>query len=153
MRNVCTILLMLCGLSLFASGNVYAEPDATGSPGLGRLFLTPEWRAVLERQRQLNVQSTGTLEGDSIRLDGIVVRSSGKSTVWMNGQPQTESSGGIGVTTRLSRRDTARAILTTADGQPIELKVGATFDQTTGEKHGGLTDGEIRIHRHATRRQ
>lgn len=133
---------------LFASGLLAQSIPAVADPvPLGRLFLTPEWRAALERQRRLNIQETRTIEGDTLRLDGVVVRSSGKSTVWINNQPQTESASISGVTTRTSRRRPDRATVAGATEAPVDLKVGATLNQATREASGGLTGGEIRIRR------
>ncbi|WP_126446920.1 hypothetical protein [Sulfuricystis multivorans] len=95
----------------------------------------------------MNIQQTRRLEGDRVRLDGLVVRSSGKSTVWINGQPQTEGAYETGVTTKVSRQHPSRATLSTGATPSVELKVGVTFDQSTGEKAGGLAAGEIRVHR------
>lgn len=138
-------LIMIAG-SLFLQGaSCHAEPAAATEPALGRLFLTPEWRGALERQRQLNIQQTRSLAGDTVRLDGIVVRSSGKSTVWVNNRPQTESSRDSGVTAATSRRQPGRAAVSTGAEPPVDLKVGVTLNQATGEKSGGLASGEIRV--------
>ena len=63
---------------------------AADSAPLGRLFFTPERRAALERQRTPNLQEAQTLQGNSMSLDGVVYRSGGKSTVWINQKAQTE---------------------------------------------------------------
>jgi hypothetical protein len=140
------IALALIAGSLLLQGNVCrAEPSAGTEPALGRLFLTPEWRGALERQRQLNIQQTRSIEGDTVRLDGVVVRSSGKSTVWINNRPQIESARDSGVTAATSRRQPGRATVSTGAEPPVDLKVGATLNQATGEKSGGLTSGEIRV--------
>jgi hypothetical protein len=138
------VLLFTSGLILL--GNLCrAEPAAPVEPQLGRLFLTPEWRTALERQRQLNIQQTRNLEGDTVRLDGVVVRSTGKSTVWINNQPQTEHSRDSGVTAAPSRRQPGRVAVSAGGTAPIDLKVGTTLNQVTGEKSGGLAGGEIRV--------
>jgi len=139
-----TLSLIACGLLLQGS-LAHAEPAAQSGEQLGRLFLTPEWRGALERQRQLNIQQTRNLEGDTVRIDGIVVRSSGKSTVWINNQPQTESARDSGVTAATSLRQPGRAAVSTGSEPPVDLKVGVTLNQATGEKSGGLASGEIRV--------
>lgn len=137
------ITIALLAGSLFLTGNsARAEP---AEPQLGRLFLTPEWRTALERQRQLNIQQARSLEGDTVRLDGVVVRSSGKSTVWINNQPQTESSRDAGVAAAPSQRQPGRVAVSAGGTAPIDLKVGTTLNQVTGEKSGGLAGGEIRV--------
>ncbi len=74
LRTSLPLLLALLALT----GSAAAQNGANGSATLGRLFFTPEKRATLERQRQLNIQETQTLEGASMSLDGVIVRSSGR---------------------------------------------------------------------------
>ncbi|MDX9994316.1 MAG: hypothetical protein RBS28_03255 [Rhodocyclaceae bacterium] len=124
-----------------------ASSAAAQTPPLGRLFLTPDARAHLERQRQLDIKETRNLEGGTMRLDGVVVRSSGKSTVWVNNQPQNERENTTGVTAATSTRQPGRARLTTGDEAPADLKVGVTLNRATRETEGGLAGGEIRIKR------
>lgn len=140
-------------LILALSAGVLATCTAAQETGtqLGRLFLTPEWRAQLERQRQLNLQEARTLEGGTMRLDGMVVRSSGKSTVWINNRPQTESTHDAGVTVVPSPRQPGRALLTPGGESPADLKVGQTINRATRETAGGLAAGEIRVNRSAPR--
>lgn len=138
---------LTAGCLLAAGVTAAAEP----APPLGRLFLTPEWRAALERQRQLNIQESRNLEGDAVRLDGVVVRSSGKSTVWINNRPQTENARDAGVLATPSRQRPDRASVATGMEPPADLKVGATLNQATRETSGGLTGGEIRVRRPAPR--
>lgn len=141
-------------LALFAGGLLLQGMacHAAENPPLGRLFMTPEWRTNLERKRQLNIQETRSLEGGAVRLDGIVVRSSGKSTVWVNNRPQTESDADTGVSASLARQRPDRATLTTGAEPPADLKVGVTLNRATRETSGGLADGEIRIQRAAPRK-
>lgn len=120
---------------------------ADAAPALGRLFLTPELRATLERQRQLNIHETRSIEGGAMRLDGVVLRSSGKSTVWINHQPQTENSANTGVSAALARQRPEGATLTTGSDTPADLKVGVTINRATRETSGGLAAGEIRVDR------
>ncbi len=124
-----------------------ANSAAAQTPPLGRLFLTPDVRAYLERQRQLDIKETRNLEGGTMRLDGVVVRSSGKSTVWVNSQPQNERENTTGVIADISTRQPGRARLTTGDEAPADIKVGVTLNRSTRETAGGLAGGEIRIKR------
>ncbi|MEW6165328.1 MAG: hypothetical protein AB1642_09730 [Pseudomonadota bacterium] len=133
----------LCALILI--GAATAVRAAEPVPQLGRLFLTPDWRATLERQRQLNIQETRSLEGASVRLDGVVVRSSGKTTVWVNNQPQNENAGNTGVAAATSMRQPGQATLVTGTEAPADLKVGVTLNRSTRETADGLAGGEIRV--------
>jgi hypothetical protein len=127
-----------------------AAATAENQPApLGRLFMTPEWRANLDRQRQLDIKETRNLEGGTMRLDGIVTRSSGKSTVWVNNRPQSESERDTGVAAAVTARQPGKATLTAGAEQPADLKVGVTLNRATRETEGGLAGGEIRINRAA----
>ena len=145
MNSARTLLPLLLGSLLLPGSACLAEPSGSTGASLGRLFLPPEWRATLERQRQLNIQQARSLEGDTVRLDGVVVRSSGKSTVWINNRPQNEGTRDSGVTAVTSRRQPGRATVATGVEAPVDLKVGVTLNQATQEKSGGLASGEIRV--------
>jgi hypothetical protein len=121
-----------------------ASAPAAGEP-LGRLFLTPERRVALERQRQLNIQAAQTLEGSSVTLDGVVVRSSGRNTVWVNQHPQTEHALGTGVTTSIAPGNPARAIVAPGDETPASLKVGESINRATREKTDNLGGGRVSV--------
>lgn len=142
------LLLVLGGLLLQAGPGSAAD----GTPALGRLFLTPAQREGLERNRQYNIRETRSIEGGSMRLDGVVQRSSGKATVWINNQPQPENAADTGVTAALTRRRPDRATLTTGTDTPAELKVGETINRATRETTSGLAAGEIRVERAAARK-
>ncbi len=132
--------LLLLGLTLLAGGPLHAEP-------LGRLFLTPERRAMLERQRQQNIQTARTLEGSVMSLDGIVTRSSGKTTVWINQQAQHENMAGTGVTAVVATRTPGRAVLTPTDEAPAPLRVGEAINRGTQERADGLKGGRVTVNR------
>lgn len=129
-----TLLLVVIG-TVWGSF-AWAEP-------LGKLFLTPERRAALERQRQLNIQETRTLEGSSVSLDGIVTRSSGKTTVWVNRVPQNENASGTGVTATVSPKNPGEAVLTPGEEPSASLKVGESINRGTRERASRLGDGKV----------
>ena len=132
---------MLPGLLSLA---MLAPACAADAPDLGRLFFTPERRATLERQRTLNVQEAQSLQGTSMSLDGVVYRSSGKATVWVNNQAQTESeSARTGVTATISPRTPGSALLVPGQEAPAELKVGETINRATGERNTRLGSGAV----------
>ena len=138
MRNAARLLLV--GVALLGGGQVQAEP-------LGRLFLTPERRATLERQRQFNIQTAQTLEGSVMSLDGVVTRSSGKTTVWVNQRPQHENTVGTGVTAAVATKTPGRAVLTPTDETPAPLRVGEAINRGTREKADGLGGGRVTVSR------
>jgi len=116
----------------------HAEP-------LGKLFFTPERRAALERQRQLNIQETRAPEEAAVRLDGIVTRSSGRNTVWINGRPQNEGAAGNGVTAAVTQKDPAHAVVTPGDDPAASLKVGESINRATRERADVLGGGKIAV--------
>src|SRR3954469_24034695 len=57
---------------------------------IGRLFFTPEQRASLDARRKARVPdkpaAAAVAASPTLRLDGYVKRSDGRSTVWVNGE-------------------------------------------------------------------
>lgn len=119
-------------------------PPAQAEEKLGRLFLTPERRAMLEQQRQFNLQEQKTLEGATIRLDGVIVRSTGKKTIWINGQAQHDNSS-LGVETRVAPNDPGQARLTEGNEHQTSLRVGQKINRATQEINDGLGGGRLEV--------
>lgn len=94
-RNVIRLPLLL--LSLGFGGSSLAAPPTDP----GRLFYTPAQRAQLEAARTRNVtqvkQATPATPPPPLRFDGMVIRSDGKGTSWVNGQPQVGAPGVAGL--------------------------------------------------------
>lgn len=143
MRRIALILPLLA--ALLATATARAEP-------LGRLFFTPERRAALERQRDLNIQETQPIQSPTVSLDGVVTRSSGRTTVWLNGRPQNEDAKGSGVRVSVSPKDPDRAIVIPDDDGPASLKVGQSIDRATGEKSDVIDGGTVSVNRSAASR-
>ena len=80
---VCALLLGACPLPL-------------GAQQIGRLFHSPAERSALDSLRKAKPppRKTGAqvaAEPQSARLDGYVMRSDGKSTLWVNGSAVTKT--------------------------------------------------------------
>jgi hypothetical protein len=134
----------ICVVSGLISATMLAPAFAANVSELGRLFFTPERRATLERQRTSNVQEAQSLQGINMSLDGIVYRSSGKTTVWINHQDQTEGqSGRTGVSAVVSPRTPGSALLAPGEDAPAELKVGESINRATGQRNTRLGGGSI----------
>lgn len=88
---------------------------------LGRLFFTPEQRAALDRQRQSGDGGMPVEEAASVRLDGVMKSSSGRSASWRNGQAVA--------------------------GKEPGLKVGETIDAASGARTDVVAAGAVRIDR------
>lgn len=109
-----------------------------GEP-IGRLFFTPEERANLDRAR-LTDGVTGQPGGapaqqsESLTLNGIVKRSSGKTTVWINKSAQNET--GLLPDSKKQVRQSRQAdfpVLVQKTGKTVTLKVGQTLNIDSGE--------------------
>lgn len=109
------IILGLLAATSLPGANANAEP--TPSQGLGRLFITPQKRAVLEQLRLRNALITPDQRVDSFLLNGIVRRSQGPSTVWVNGISFHQRYPVAALGTRSAR-------IFAGDGRTIELNVG-----------------------------
>lgn len=105
----------------------------------GRLFYTPGQRAMLDAARQQNVridlgageeqEPTGPQE---VTVNGVIRRSDGKSTVWVNNRMVGETGGAPGVEVR-PRRDASGVTLSIPQtSRSVDLKVGQTIDVNTG---------------------
>lgn len=109
--------LMLCVLAVAAQAQ-----------SMGRLFHTPEQRALLDTARKttpMNVEGEAETENaPNLTLRGIVTRSDGKRSVWMNNHLEhgATSSGA-------QERNQTQVQL---PGGSVKLKVGQRIDPSTG---------------------
>lgn len=142
--NKALIALLLAAAAL--------PPAAGAEEALGRLFFTPERRQSLERQRKLNTQDAMPANEDpTLTINGIVTRSSGKRTSWVNGVPQNENAppGGTAVVPR--QKDPGKVVVQASDLPPANARVGETVNRNTGEAGDLLNDGRIVVKRPAAR--
>jgi hypothetical protein len=109
-------------LILAAAGAPAAEP-------LGRVFFTPEQRATLEALRLAPASATTTT--DRIKVNGIIQRSGGPTTVWINGVPQAVSPAAVTPAGK-SGSPTVNVAVPGRD-EHIQLKVGQSVDISGGE--------------------
>ena len=115
-------ILFSCVLS-FA---VQAEPSAEQ---MGRLFHTPEQRALLDNARKTTPMNVGgeveTPNTPTFTLKGIVTRSDGKRTVWMNNHLEHSV-----MQKGVQERNQTQVQL---PGGDVKLKVGQRIDPATGQ--------------------
>ena len=81
-----------------------------------------------------------------LRLNGVVLRSQGPSTLWINGQPQGEGAAPAAGWRIDALRRADAVTLRRADEAPLQLKVGADLNTQTRTISGALAAGEIVIH-------
>lgn len=136
MRRVRGLLLLVLAL---------AAASAANAQSLGRLFLTPEQRATLDLRRASRVPdrpAAVVVESPTARIDGQVVRSDGRSTVWVNGQPVREGTQSEGLRVAPASSTADSVTLAVGEGaRRVELKVGESMNRDTGEVRDMLGDG------------
>lgn len=138
-----TVALLAAALLLPA-----APTAAVSAEELGRLFLTPERRATLERQRLLNIQETQqVIEGATLTVSGVVQRSGGKATTWVNGTPQDDMNAATGVRVEIDRSNPAKTTVVAGEESPASLKVGEAINRATRETTSGVGEGRITVKR------
>jgi hypothetical protein len=121
------------------------------SQELGRLFFTPEQRNALDARRKARIPdkpAAVTIESPVTRVDGMVSRGGGKSTVWVNGEPVPDGSQPDGLRVRRSRSGTGSVTVDVGESDTrVDLKIGQSFDRATGEVRDSLEGGEVKINR------
>jgi hypothetical protein len=140
MRRLAFSLLAAC---------TYPAPSLADD--LGRLFFTPEQRGALDARRKARIPdkpAAVVVESPVTRVDGLVSRRSGKSTTWVNGEPVPEGSQPEGLRVLPKRNESGRVIVNVTETEAqVDLKIGQSFDRTTGEVRDTLEGGDIRINR------
>lgn len=122
-------------------------PATATQEGLGRLFFTPERRQQLDRQREMNIPDRQPSTVDpTLTVDGMVTRSSGRRTAWINGTPQTEREMGSSLSVTPRHGDPARVLVQAGDSPAARARVGETVNRNSGESSDLLNGGTVRVH-------
>ena len=130
-------------LSALAIANSPCAP-VIAEEALGRLFFTPEKRQALDHQRQFNIQEKQEApESPTFTIDGVVTRSSGKKTVWVNGNVVGENPASSDVDVVPMRQNPGRVVIQSGDAPRTSAKVGETVQRDTGETADLLNGGRI----------
>jgi hypothetical protein len=116
---------------------------------LGRLFLTPEQRTALDARRKARIPdkpAAVAAESPVTRIDGLVSRGRGKSTVWVNGEPVPEGAQADGLRVLPLQKESNRVTVRIGDNDNrVDLKIGQSFDRETGKVNDDLPGGEIKV--------
>lgn len=135
-------LILLAGAAASLGG-----PPAAAQQ-LGRLFFTPEQRAALDARRKARVPdkpAAVVAASPTMRLDGFVQRSSGRSTIWVNREALDERSPEA---PRIAPGGDPRVTVGVGESRArISLKPGETLDRGNGEVRDVISNGEIRVRR------
>jgi hypothetical protein len=128
--------------ALLAAAVVFAGivPAPAAEP-LGRLFLTPEVRTRLEALRQSKVSETAASQADApeveepvasfLTVQGVVVRSGGRRTVFINGVPYTGQGAPKGTELAPGNLPAEVAIVLTEGAAAVQVKVGQSLDKNS----------------------
>ncbi|MGQ0751690.1 MAG: hypothetical protein ACT4PS_14240 [Betaproteobacteria bacterium] len=126
--------------ALCAAGMLLAAAAASAAEPLGRLFYTPAQRAQLDTLRSQKNVAPPVQEAkeppaapEVLTYGGIVRRSDGRSTVWINNRMVNDGKApdDLSISSRSRSDDRVRVRLPQAPG-PVELRVGQSFDVQTG---------------------
>ena len=100
---------------------------------LGRLFFTPAQRNTLDAGKQLAKPRQAAPNGpQAATLNGVVTRSDGVPTVWVNGHAVGGGTSAVNASPSASDPAAARVELRGARN-PVRLRVGQSFDRSTGK--------------------
>ncbi|MBX3661548.1 MAG: hypothetical protein KF804_03755 [Burkholderiales bacterium] len=117
---------------------IAALPAAHAAELAGRLFYTPDQRAQLDQLRAQKAVASQVRDEpvpETVTYNGIIRRSDGKTTIWMNKQPMSaaELRSGQAVTGTVSRD--GRIVLQNPAGNngKVELKVGQSATLLSGK--------------------
>lgn len=132
------LLITITALSLCC--HTQAAPPAGA---LGKLFLTPEKRQLLDRQRDSNLRESESVESETLQLDGVVQRSSGRHSVWVNQRMQSENDKGLAV--GVQPRSPASADIAPSKEPATRLRVGESLDRGTGQRQDVVPPGGVSI--------
>jgi hypothetical protein len=110
---------------------------------IGRLFFTPEQRRALDARRKARLpdKPAAVVLSPTVRLDGYVKRSGGKSTVWVNGEPADNTQPPRGSS------DSSVAVGVGDAGARVQLKPGEVLDRDNGDVRDMIGGGEINVRR------
>jgi hypothetical protein len=123
-----------CALALLlAAGN------AAGAE-LSRLFFTPAQRAALDSARKQSVRGelpvitqkpAAPAPPQNVSVSGLVRRSDGKSTVWLNDRPISEQNA-AGINATPGKTDDRVRLTVPGTDRSVDLKVGQTVEILSG---------------------
>lgn len=126
-----TMLAALLGAGTYA----VAFAQAPAEP-LGTLLFSPQERAQITSERSPGAGGAQAAPTSVLRYQGVVRRSDGKSTVWVNDKAQVESDAAA---PKLRGLDAVLA------GHP--LRVGESIQTTTGQRQDVTAPGALTVRR------
>jgi len=139
---------MRCAMALCLLIAALAAPVAAAAEPLGRLFFTPAQRSALDAGKRLAASPAASKRAaprgpESVTLNGVVRRSDGEYTVWVNGRAVGKG-GPPGVSAAPSANHPAAATIKLRGANaPVELRVGQRVERSAG----GVSEAYLRRQR------
>jgi hypothetical protein len=104
---------------------------------MGRLFYTPEQRLMLDNARRQKVKIEEKSEErvpEIVSLNGVVTRSDGHNTVWLNNRAisDQQANGGVAIHPQGAASDPVLFTIPQVD-RAVRMRVGQNLDVTTGQ--------------------
>jgi len=133
---------ILAGLLGMAAAGVAVAQE------LGRLFFTPEQRTALDARRKARVPdkpaATPQVESPVTRVNGVVQRTGGKSTVWVNGEaiPESTQAGAQGAPRPAGG---GRVSVPGEGSRGIDMRVGESLNRGSGEVSDIVGKDEVKV--------
>jgi hypothetical protein len=139
----------IAGFLALSTLTVSAPAAAQAQERLGRLFFTPAQRASLDIARSQRARAAVATERteqeatpvpQTITYSGVVRRSDGKTTVWINNQAvhDRESAGAAAIVGRV-RPDGSVTLQVPQSGRSVSLKPGQSVELLTGSVEEGYS--------------
>lgn len=131
--------MMLAGFFLVLPSTGMAEQ------AMGRLFFTPEQRARMDVARQQERSIKFEVEQEesapppaSLTLNGVITRSDGKTTLWLNNRIQGGEKAEQDVIVPGQGKNAGQVSVTMPDAKrAVQLKVGQSIDMSSGQVEEG----------------
>ncbi len=146
-----TVSLRVFAIVLFTYG-LSSIPAIAAEP-IGRLFLTPQERHALDEMREHGTAASASdilaaaqpthTATPRIIVNGIVERSDGKTTVWLNQLQQPENGRSQDIAVIPSIKHSSAVLIRLPSGKSIAMKAGQTFDTAQGivrEGYAGVAE-------------
>lgn len=122
---------------LLAIALLFSAGTAMGAD-LGRMFFTPAERAMLDNARKKSIRGEVISETkaaapvpQNVSVTGMVRRSDGKSTIWVNNRPVTDRQTGA-VKVAPTANDNRVKLTVPESGRSVDLKVGQSVEILSG---------------------
>jgi hypothetical protein len=126
------ILALLCVLEI---------ANAASAAELGRMFFTPAQRATLDNARKQNIRAEIGNENEqqpaaapvpqNVSVNGVIRRSDGKNTIWLNNRAVNEQQPGS-LNAAIGKGDNRVHLKVPESGRNLDLKVGQTVEIVSG---------------------